>query len=65
MMRFMRFLGALRNWTTGHWLRSVIVGVTILSLIGITIGGWAYLASVMRVDDHPFGVNPHPELVRS
>ena len=46
MMRFMRFLGALRNWTTGHWLRSVIVGVTILSLIGITIGGWAYLASV-------------------
>ena len=40
------FLGRLRAWTTGHWLRSVIVACTILSLIGITIGGWAYLATV-------------------
>ena len=46
LMRFMRFLGALRAWTTGHWLRSVIVGASLLTLIGLTIGGWAYLASV-------------------
>ena len=26
-------------------------------------GLWAYLASVLQVEDHPFGVNPHPELV--
>ena len=26
-------------------------------------GLWAYLASVLGVADHPFGVNPHPELV--
>src|SRR5262245_41317541 len=45
-MRLIRFLNALRAWTTGHWLRSVIVATTILSLIGLTIGGWAYLASV-------------------
>ena len=36
----------LRAWTTGHWLRSVIVATTLLTLIGLTIGGWAYLASV-------------------
>lgn len=46
MMRLMRFLGALRAWAYGHWLRGVIVATTILSLIGLTIGGWAYLASV-------------------
>ena len=39
-------LGRLRAWTTGHWLRSVIVAGTILTLIGVTIGGWAYLATV-------------------
>jgi hypothetical protein len=26
-------------------------------------GLWAYLASVLRLNEHPFGVNPHPELV--
>ena len=26
-------------------------------------GLWAYLASVLQIADHPFGVNPHPELV--
>jgi hypothetical protein len=26
-------------------------------------GLWAYLASVLRLDDHPFGANPSPELV--
>ncbi len=26
-------------------------------------GLWAYLATVLRIADHPFGVNPHPELV--
>lgn len=41
-----RVLGGLRAWTTGHWLRGVIVASVILSLIGVTIGGWAYLASV-------------------
>ncbi len=46
MLRLIRFLSALRAWTTGHWLRSVIVAGTILSLIGLTIGGWAYLAGV-------------------
>src|SRR3954470_13454341 len=46
MMRLIRFLSALRAWATGHWLRSVIVASTILTLIGVTIGGWAYLASV-------------------
>ncbi len=45
-MRLIRFLNSLRTWTTGHWLRSVIVAISLLSLIGLTIGGWAYLASV-------------------
>jgi tetratricopeptide (TPR) repeat protein len=36
----------LRAWTSGHWLRGVFVAGTILSLIGATIGGWAYLATV-------------------
>jgi hypothetical protein len=26
-------------------------------------GLWSYLASVLRVEDHPFGANPNPELV--
>lgn len=26
-------------------------------------GLWAYLATVLQLKDHPFGVNPHPELV--
>jgi hypothetical protein len=26
-------------------------------------GLWAYLASVLRVEEHPFGANPNPELV--
>jgi hypothetical protein len=26
-------------------------------------GLWAYLATVLEVKEHPFGVNPHPELV--
>jgi tetratricopeptide (TPR) repeat protein len=46
LMRLIRFMSALRTWTTGHWLRGVIVGTTLLTLIGLTIGGWAYLASV-------------------
>ncbi len=46
VMRFIRLLSALRAWTTGHWLRGVIVATTLLTLIGLTIGGWAYLASV-------------------
>ena len=45
-MGMIGLLGRVRAWTTGHWLRGVIVASTILSLIGITIGGWAYLASV-------------------
>jgi tetratricopeptide (TPR) repeat protein len=46
LARFVRFLGALRNWTTGHWLRSVIVAGTMLTLIALTMAGWAYLATV-------------------
>jgi tetratricopeptide (TPR) repeat protein len=46
MMRMIRVLGALRAWTTGHWLRGLIVATTLLTLIGLTIGGWAYLANV-------------------
>src|SRR4051812_32302519 len=46
MLALIRFLSRLRAWATGHWLRSVIVAGTILTLIGVTIGGWAYLASV-------------------
>jgi tetratricopeptide (TPR) repeat protein len=46
MMRMMRVLSALRVWTTGHWLRGLIVATTLLTLIGLTIGGWAYLANV-------------------
>jgi len=42
----LRFLGRLRAWTTGHWLRGVIVASFMLSLIGATIGAWAYLATV-------------------
>jgi tetratricopeptide (TPR) repeat protein len=45
MMGFMRVFGRLRAWTTGHWLRGVIVATSLLLLIGLTIGGWAYLAS--------------------
>ena len=26
-------------------------------------GLWAYLATVLKLEDHPFGANPHPELV--
>ncbi len=36
----------MRSWAYGHWMRSVVVAVAILSLIGATIGGWAYLASL-------------------
>lgn len=46
LMGVIRFLGRVRAWTTGHWLRGVAVAMTILTLIGLTIGGWAYLASV-------------------
>jgi tetratricopeptide (TPR) repeat protein len=42
----MRLFGALRTWAYGHWLRSVIVAGIILSLIALTMAGWAYLASV-------------------
>jgi tetratricopeptide (TPR) repeat protein len=44
--RFLRFLSALRSWTTGHWLRSVIVAGSMLTLIALTMAGWAYLATV-------------------
>jgi tetratricopeptide (TPR) repeat protein len=46
LARFTRLLGALRRWTTGHWLRSVIVAGTMLTLIALTMAGWAYLATV-------------------
>lgn len=39
-------MSRLRAWAMGHWLRSIIIAATLLTLIGITIGGWAYLASV-------------------
>lgn len=39
-------MSGLRAWAMGHWLRSIIIASAILMLIGITIGGWAYLASV-------------------
>jgi tetratricopeptide (TPR) repeat protein len=45
-MGIIRFLGVLRAWAYGHWLRGVIVAGTILGLIAITMAGWAYLASV-------------------
>jgi tetratricopeptide (TPR) repeat protein len=44
--RFLRVLGALRSWTTGHWLRSVIVAGALLTLIALTMAAWAYLATV-------------------
>jgi hypothetical protein len=28
-----------------------------------TAGLWAYLASVLKIEEHPFGANPNPELV--
>lgn len=28
-------------------------------------GLWAYLATVLKIEDHPFGANPNPELVVS
>ncbi len=46
VLRFLRLLGALRTWCYGHWLRSVIVAGAILSLIALTMAGWAYLADV-------------------
>ncbi|MCI0333748.1 MAG: tetratricopeptide repeat protein [Planctomycetes bacterium] len=46
LWRLLRFLGALRAWAYGHWLRGVIVAGTILSLIALTMAGWAYLANV-------------------
>ncbi|MEO7404755.1 MAG: hypothetical protein ABIU95_13890, partial [Burkholderiales bacterium] len=46
LMGMIGFLGRIRTWTTGSWIRSVAVASTILSLVGLTIGGWAYLASV-------------------
>ena len=46
LMGVIRILGRLRTWTTGHWIRGVMVAGSILSLIGLTIGGWAYLATV-------------------
>lgn len=39
-------MGRLRAWAMGHWLRSIIIAATLLILTGVTIGGWAYLASV-------------------
>jgi tetratricopeptide (TPR) repeat protein len=46
LMGIVGFLWRLRAWTAGHWLRGVTVATALLSLIGLTIGGWAYLASV-------------------
>jgi hypothetical protein len=46
MSRLVRVLGGLRSWAYGHWIRGVIVAATMLTLIGLTIGGWAYLANV-------------------
>ncbi len=46
MWHVVHLLNAVRVWTTGHWLRSVVVATTMLTLIGLTIGGWAYLANV-------------------
>jgi tetratricopeptide (TPR) repeat protein len=46
MSRLIRVLGSLRAWAYGHWIRGVIVAATMLTLIGLTIGGWAYLANV-------------------
>lgn len=39
-------LRGLRAWTSGHWIRGVLIASTLLLLIGLTIGGWAYLANV-------------------
>jgi tetratricopeptide (TPR) repeat protein len=46
LTRLMRLFGALRAWAYGHWIRGVIVAGIILSLIALTMAGWAYLASV-------------------
>lgn len=46
IMGIVRSLSRLRAWTTGHWLRGAIVAIALLTLIGVTIGGWAYLASM-------------------
>lgn len=37
-------LSRLHAWATGHWLRTAIIAVVTLTLVGVTIGGWAYLA---------------------
>lgn len=51
-MRVVMTLGRLRSWATGHWLRTVIIAGTVLTLVGVTIGGWAYLASAaLRVGE--------------
>lgn len=51
-MRIVAMLGRLRSWATGHWLRTVVIAGTILTLVGATIGGWAYLASAaLRVGE--------------
>jgi tetratricopeptide (TPR) repeat protein len=46
LMALMRFFGGLRAWAYGHWIRSVLIAGLILSLIALTMAGWAYLASV-------------------
>jgi tetratricopeptide (TPR) repeat protein len=46
LTRFLRLLGAVRAWAYGHWVRGLIVAATILSMIALTMAGWAYLASV-------------------
>ncbi|MCC7474650.1 MAG: tetratricopeptide repeat protein [Pirellulales bacterium] len=37
----------------GRWLRTVIIAGTVLVLIGVTVGGWAYLASVALTTGEP------------
>jgi tetratricopeptide (TPR) repeat protein len=46
LSKFLGVLNGLRVWTTGHWLRSVIVAGAMLTLIALTMAGWAYLATV-------------------
>ncbi len=46
LLRPLHILGALRAWAYGHWLRGAIVAAALLSLIALTMAGWAYLANV-------------------
>lgn len=43
----------LRAWAAAHWVRSMLVGGTLVVLIASTMAAWAYLASVALEEQRP------------